>query len=818
MDKERFAGGVLVLVCSALVTPVFAQGAVEEIVVTARKRAESLQEVPVSISVFDTEALNRHHISDLKSVADYTAGLVFDQGFVQQDTRPQIRGLPATRGRPPVGILLDGIDVSSESMVTAGGGMLANLQLIDAERIEVVKGPQSALYGRVAFGGAINYVTKQPGDSLEGSIGADVGAYGQREFKAAVGGPLADNFGVRLSVMHSQHDGFYNDSVSGTDLGTSESTGFSLAGRLTLSDNLEIRSRVMYSDSEWSPRPQYALLSATGQSVPLPLPANAAGLLLAGAAFPLPATAFVPPPGDLGQLGQVQLSLDPRTGQPHKGATLDSFIFHTMVDWQVSDNIMLSSWTGITDASGSMDQDTDFYGLPWTFITQPAPGGVNEPLNVFNQAAMRIKTDQISQEFRLSNLDNDGLRWAVGYQYWREDVSQQNQNAITVLFGVPGFEGSAGLNLAQQGLPGPVAEWRDTEHQSIYALLEYDFTDRLTGSIEARASDEDVDQGWLVGGIGAFGFVAPFGPGAPLNVGFTDTATSSDSFFTPRATLEFQATDNTLYYGTISKGAKPGGVSSIFGTNSETGRFFPETLWNYEAGLKTTFADGRVQLNASAFYMDYTDRQITSLEPSNLVVTGFALAVKNAAEAEVTGLELEATWNVTDDWTLFGSYAFLKSEYTDFRTNTTGGLGVALAGNCTVVTVAPGTEACSTDFSGNALERIPENSFVVSSLFRKQIGGDKEFGFDLTVRYQDERSNGGDGLHLFPSFTILDAQVGIQTDTWGAFFYADNVLDDDTVQSGQGYGDLQRLGNLAITTFAPDKRQVGVRINYNFGR
>jgi outer membrane cobalamin receptor len=131
----------------------------EEITVTARRREESLQEAPLSITAFGSEQIERAGIAGFGDVAKLTPSLVFDQDFGANDTRPSIRGLPATRGRPPVGILIDGIDVSSEAIATAGGGNLLNLRLLDLERIEVVKGPQSALYGRVAFGGAVNYVT-----------------------------------------------------------------------------------------------------------------------------------------------------------------------------------------------------------------------------------------------------------------------------------------------------------------------------------------------------------------------------------------------------------------------------------------------------------------------------------------------------------------------------------------------------------------------------------------------------------------------------------------------------------------------------------
>ena len=157
--------------------------------------------------------MERNRIENISDLAKYTPGLVFDEGFVPQDTRPQIRGLPATRGRPPVGVLIDGIDVSSESMLTAGGGMLANLRLLDTERIEVVKGPQSALYGRVAFGGAINYISKKPGDETESSFSVDAGDYGQFEIKGATSGPWSNKVSIGLNAALAKHDGYYQNSL-----------------------------------------------------------------------------------------------------------------------------------------------------------------------------------------------------------------------------------------------------------------------------------------------------------------------------------------------------------------------------------------------------------------------------------------------------------------------------------------------------------------------------------------------------------------------------------------------------------------------------
>ncbi len=221
---------------------------IEEILVTARKREESLQEIPLSITAFDAAALERNRIQTIDDLAKYTPGLVFDGDFVPQDTRPQIRGLPATRGRPPVGILIDGIDVSSESMLTAGGGMLANLRLLDAERIEVVKGPQSALYGRVAFGGAINYVSKKPGDEVEGNFTTDVGDYGQFEIRGSVSGPVSDTLSIGVNAAYAEHDGYYQNSLDGQKLGGFESAGVSFSARFTPNDNVTNNTRISYSE------------------------------------------------------------------------------------------------------------------------------------------------------------------------------------------------------------------------------------------------------------------------------------------------------------------------------------------------------------------------------------------------------------------------------------------------------------------------------------------------------------------------------------------------------------------------------------------
>lgn len=792
---------------------------IEEILVTARKREESLQEIPLSITAFDAAALERNRIQDIDDLAKYTPGLVFDGGFVPQDTRPQIRGLPATRGRPPVGILIDGIDVSSESMLTAGGGMLANLRLLDTERIEVVKGPQSALYGRVAFGGAINYISKKPGDEVDGNFTIDVGDYGLFELRGAVSGPVSDKVSLGFNAAYAEHNGYYENSLDGQKLGGYESIGLAVSARFTPNDNLTNNLRVSYSEDDYAPRAQTLNSLSTNSSVAIDLPDSAVGLLIPGqfGPTPLPAQAFVPRFGEIRSTGPVFLSQDAVTGQQFKGSTLDSLILSNILEYEFDNNITLTSWTGYTRAEAYQNQDVDFFAAEPTFNVLPPPGGIAEPLPFLFQFDLDTTTKQFQQEVRVGDLESDGLRWSIGGQYWQERIDQLNNNLISLMFGIPGLLPSAALNISQITVPPPSPEFRNTDHWSVYGILEYDISDQLTASVEARYSDESLDVGYVAGGRGAVGFVAPFPPvnvPVQVNVGPTAILDSSDNFFTPKFSLEYQATDTNLLYASASKGVKPGGVSTIAGTAPGNGRFFPEKLWNYEIGSKNSFADGRVILNGAAFYMDYSGKQVTLLEPNPDNAQGNDLVVANAGKARVYGLELEVAANPTDEINVSAGYSYLDSKYTDFIVTTTSALGIALAGNCTPVILPNGLGSCSTDFSGEPLERTPKHALTLASQYRTPVFNDWDLVIDLSAQYQSKRNQDSNAFHFYGAYWNVDGRIGLETEAWSVFLWGENILDDKTVRSGQSSGDFSALGNLAIITFEPPKPQGGIRFTY----
>jgi outer membrane receptor protein involved in Fe transport len=255
----------LLLCCFSILLPQIGFAQIEEITVTARKEAENLQEIPLAITAFDEETIMRRGINNLDDLARNTAGLVFDQGITSQDTRVVIRGLSPTRGRQNIAFLLDGIDISSEAINTAGGSLLVNPRYLDFERVEVVKGPQSALYGRAAFNGAINYVSKLPGDEYEASITADVAEYDQYQLNGAIGGPITKTFGLRGFAGYWSEDGYYdNPFTEKENLGGGDGYGLSLSGVWKPAETFSAKMRISWSDDQYEQRPAAFLPYNTG--------------------------------------------------------------------------------------------------------------------------------------------------------------------------------------------------------------------------------------------------------------------------------------------------------------------------------------------------------------------------------------------------------------------------------------------------------------------------------------------------------------------------------------------------------------------------
>ncbi len=890
----------------ALSTEAWSQ--IDEIVVTTRKREEDLQQVPVAVQAITAQDIERKGLNTLQDVVRQSPSVILDQGFIPQDTRIVVRGLSPTRGRQNVAVLIDDIDISSESIGTSGGSLLINPELFDLERVEIMTGPQNALYGRAAFAGAINYITKKPGDVFEANAGTDIGSDGQLMLKGTVSGPLSDTLDAGVTAMHWNHDGFYTNSYTGERTGGKDGTG--VAGTLVwkATDTLKLTGRLENLNDHFDVTPYVMIRFPTGQ---VPNPAkpqfnynfpvqrtaadgsavwcNPACPGAPGTLAPVITTAgfsgFVP--GARGKLPDADsqiltLSEDATTCPDTYPSTLagcrnfpgtdrDVTRFTLTLDWE-ADAVDFKSLTHYATADSKQVE-----GSEEVSAATASTVGI---------ARIKNDTDLLSQEFRVLSKDDGPVSWAAGALYWREKSRVEDGNGTCYDYqGFPGpLTGICGpflKNIVDTGLlpPGsvtPLADpsrvplnpvlWdRDTDHFSIYGLVEWQFLEQWKIAFEARQTWEQMqiqgpDRGislWDPSGVYPCGLAPPFtgrcpsiGPGTtdvdgPGPGGFSTYAagltsrelgTVDDQFFAPKATLTWTPTDDMLYYFSWAEAYKPAGISPFTGG---AGAFDPvgnsfkqEKLQNWELGAKTSWFDRRLIANLTGFFEDFKNKQVgTQVEVGGVLVP----RTVNAGQAEVWGTELELTWFATDNLHFNLGYTWLDAEYTEYLNKAQTPATLGYVGNCVTTVQRSSTpiaagpyagmlpSACVLDYSGNKLEGAPENALVGGAHYQRPLAGGTDWFVEGDFQYQDDRFTSADNAIILPSYWLFNFRAGISNQQWDVVAYVDNAFDDETFRTGFSDVDAptsQTSGGVFYnhaTVIMPDPRTYGLRVNYRFG-
>ncbi|WGL16834.1 TonB-dependent receptor [Microbulbifer bruguierae] len=863
-----------------LVTPVYAQDskadhnknvtalrgenfAIEEVVVTARKREETLDTVPVAIDVLGSQALMEKGISTLDDVARYTPGLNFQTGLMPNDTRISLRGFSSTRGRSNVAILVDGIDISSESMTSAGGGIGPNLSLMDLERVEVVKGPQSALYGRSAFSGAVNYVTKRPGDAGETSVSVDANDQGFAKLQVAANVPMiSDVLAGSINLAKTEFDGYYKNPNTGGDLGGTESEGIATALFWTPTESFSAYWRGEYSEEHYSPRAivereslvntgsapgDFALLGSVGENtVMVPVPGRGATAADCATATPygymigMPVACAPIFSGNVGGASEseIDLSADPLTGKDFAGTQVRSVRTTLELAWN-TESFDLVSLTGINynDSRVQEDFDRTDYALqslgPGTgaYISHPFdptyfPGypGEYTQYGVNSNSDTTFDGEQFSQEFRLSGA-SEKLDWQVSALYWRETLDTVMNQKWWLREGVDkafwdayldSYFGGMGMvdhRTSPVDLPIPMS--RETEHLSAAFALNYNITESVRASLEGRYLQEDIDYRSVplstqFNGLMGVPYFDPvtFMPGEPQE----QTYARTDTAFVPRASIDWQVSDDTMVYASAAEGFKPGGMTTTDGNGDiSIGEYDPEELVVYEVGYKGSMLDNRLQLTASAFLYDYTDQQISYFVAD--VNTGAQnAAVTNVGESSLKGVELGVVYRPSSNWTFVTSYTGVKSRFDDFRIADVGNPG-------TLDKLWTGTE--DGDYTGNQFINSPETSALASIRYDGEFANGAGYFTELLANYESKRYlDRGNNAYL-PAYTLVDFQGGVSWQDLDVVLYINNLLDDDKVKSGinnVGYGHLPAGAFTAqvVDLILPNPRTVGLRASYSF--
>ena len=581
----------------------------EEIVVTAQRRAESLQDVPITINALSGEQLSSSGI-------EYTTDLQFHvPGFVLSPNAQF--GLPFLRG-----VGTDQITVGLEGSVAvhSNGVYLPRLvssitDFYDIERVEVIKGPQGTLFGRNATGGVINVTPRQPEEEFGGYIDFSAGNYETLRVSGAVNVPLAeDRASLRIAALGSFDDGYVSNPYLNSR--SEETDVVSLRPQLLLqvTDDLSIRLFGDYTKDE----------SSRGQSAQL-RPVYASNL---GVAFGAPLHT-----GIRTQSGDASLQLD-----------LEDYGFGAEITWDLGamEFKSLSSYRKY-EQTWALDFDVSELNLIFS-----APSESSE---------------SVLQEFQLASSGAGRLEWLVGAFLFFEEPEQD----FRLLFGAAPL---GGTSLAAGGLyDSGIADVTrvETEAYAVFGQFSYSFTEAWRATLGLRYSYEkkEVDYNFALLDIPAPSTAAELISNRPA-LGFSpfgDSPKNSWNALTPKFGIEYAMSEDILWFASATRGFKSGGFNSLlFGASPTLESVSEEFIWSYESGVKTTLMDGRLRANAAFFYYDYSDLQQNVLTEEAIAAgNGFA-NVRNVGDAEIWGLELELDLAATPHLFFDGQLAYLNTE------------------------------------------------------------------------------------------------------------------------------------------------------------
>jgi len=556
---KRGLAGLAISTSLANSPAAFSQG-MEEILVTAQKRSESLQDVPISITAFTGTQVRNLGIDSTLDLALYTPGLTMGQNSGDGDFPfISIRGVSQR----------DFSDINeSPSAVYIDEFYKANLigldqQIFDIERVEVLRGPQGTLYGRNATGGLINYITAKPGEELSGYADLTYGEYDRIKLEGAVGGPLSDTVGARLSFLRHQYDGWVENTVPGADDGNAlEATAVRGQLQFTPSDDLQIGLMFQHAENDNSAGNMFQHVSADD---------------------PPPTFLSVPNIGQPGFGGFIEPTPgDPRDTHSNRDISLETEQTTALarIDWAVNDMNFVSI-TGYEDTSKDASFDSD--GTPFERGTEVHPRG-----------------EQFSQEFRLSGESGD-LSWLVGFYYFDYDID--------------GSQSRCAPSGCDTNRP-PVLYSLETESYALFANADYRFSDALSLTLGLRYTQEDKEYDLNNTDTGLVFNTSTFGDAAELDEDNVD--------FNVR--LNWTPNDDVLVYGGVSRAHKSGLFNLGFTTRESAAAGIPvdsETLTAYEIGLKSDFMDGKARFNSAIFYYDYEDSQAFQFDGTTLSAQAF---------------------------------------------------------------------------------------------------------------------------------------------------------------------------------------------------
>jgi iron complex outermembrane receptor protein len=731
---------------------------VDELTVTARRKTEDLQAVPIAITAFTASQLELRDIVDLNRLADQTPGLSFATAGSLVNRRAVIRGMAQqTRvgDETNVATFVDGV-------YTPGFSGAEFFGFDSLERIEVVKGPQSALYGRNSFAGAINYITSRPAYDVDYGGRLTYGDYDRRGASAYFSAPLIDDtLAVRLDGGYNRSGGTYDNTLSGDPLGSTDTEFARLGLRWDPSERMRIFGSLSWQQDESEPVP----LTQVADDSPSRVGKKA---LFFFSPFELSA-------GDGGPVGRVYSgSIDDQTDSftvDPRAYAGDRDIWRGTLSFEYDfGSITLASLTGYQERE--VDTLGDFNTCRRETRSAVCDGVNPDQLGTFfggpiadTPQIINILTgtiedrDELSQDLRLQSNGDGRIQWSAGIYYSEEDFTDQSQRLSDGNLSNP-----AQTNFYAIASPFPLVDTTtliENTFYSIYASVSYDLTERLNISAEGRQTREEkianqVENNW------------------PTETAPTGLQKDNWYFFTPRFILSYTWNDELLTYASAAKGVKSGGFNP--GAEPERSTYDQEENWTYEVGAKYTFADGRAVLNTAIYHVDWTDQQITAV-----AADGRTPITVNVAETEINGFELEGVVSASEWLQLNFGYNFLDAKYTEGVAESVANLVDCDALGLPCDNDLGFTLATSGNIAGKNVIGTPASSVNLGAQVNFPLPV-SDWGFlgRLDYSWQDKQYIDEANIGYIPSRASVNLRLAVQDDHWSLQGYCNNLTDDQT--------------------------------------
>ena len=780
-------GASLALSAILLVIPVQAGAqALEEIVVTARKREESLQDVPISVQAISGEVIERQGLLDFQAIAPYTPNFSYGQSTGASDFLI-IRGLGTVGSgvhfEQAVGQITNGFFTSRSR--------LGRTVLIDAAQVEVLRGPQGPIIGKNTSLGAINITTRKPTDEFEFVLsgGYDFEASDGIEIQGVVSGPLSDKFRARAVVNYQDKDGFVESRSIGEDVQTREDLTTRIILQADLTDNFtaELLWQHIDLDRNGKHREVFNCLDPVG--------ATAQG-------FDCTINAS-------NQSQNIVQGVD--IGEPF---TIEAELVGLTLDWDFA-NSTLTSLTGYSESEIFDHFDSDLRPI--------------EQRNIFNNEDF----EQFSQELRLTSTGENTVDYIVGVLYLTNEMdASQDSN----------FNPSVGGPPPQPPVRRHEIQFADTDTQAVFAQVDWNLNDAVTLTVGGRLTSEErnglkiqrmheIHTDNIDPNLCSNEPTTTFNPSSfrlcttgndgSQPVGSPIIGKIDDDNFSYNVSLQWSASDDSMYYVGTSTGFKSGGFDLRGAGDPANFIFGEEESTNYEIGGRHTLLDNSLRLNWTLYHTNIEGLQLSSNDPATITQT-----VVNG-EATADGLEWDLVWAASENFNLSLAGAYLDATYDNFlaacytlpRQTTALGCDVDLNGS-------PGASfEEAQNLSGQTLAFAPEWQAVAGADYTWNLGSDLGLRAAVKLVYTDEQSTMIDNnpAGFQDSYTKVDASLTLldNDNKWWVGLVGKNLTDELVYHFTSGTTTCSRGANppgstSCLFTTVEETRAIGIRAQFNF--